>query len=170
MPKEKEFINKIDSISKLSQDDINEVINKINNIDDYVVITSFVNCKKINNYDGRYDFALINNKKLEIMKFPQIKNMYLIEKKDLPLLQYCDFDEEFSFENVNQGLYYSLMDCSKDEKLRKEIIENTNWLGEKGDIYEQHEYLKQRCILKLFLAFRFYKVKNSSAIKFNVKE
>lgn len=170
LPKEKEFINKIDSISKLSQDDINEVINKINNIDDYVVITSFVNCKKINNYDGRYDFALINNKKLEIMKFPQIKNMYLIEKKDLPLLQYCDFDEEFSFENVNQGLYYSLMDCSKDEKLRKEIIENTNWLGEKGDIYEQHEYLKQRCILKLFLAFRFYKVKNSSAIKFNVKE
>ncbi len=81
LQKKKEFINIIDSISKLTQNDVNEVISKTNNIEDYLLITSYLNCDNINNYDGYSDFILVNNKKLKIMKFPQIKNIYLIEKK-----------------------------------------------------------------------------------------
>lgn len=168
--KEKEFINIIDSISKLAQNDVNEVISKTNNIEDYLLITSYLNCDKINNYDGYSDFLLVNNKKLKIMKFPQIKNIYLIEKIYLPKLQYCNFYDEFSKKNIQNSLYYELSDCSKDEKLRDEIIEKSSWLSEKGSVDEQQEYLKQQCRLRLFLAFKFCKIKSSKAIKFNMND
>lgn len=168
--KEKEFINKIDSISKLSEDNVDEVLNKIERIEDYLLITSYINCDNISGYDGYSDFVLINDKKLEIMKFPQIENIYLIEKKYLPKLQYCDFDEDFNVNNIEGNLYYELNDCSKDDKLRNEIIEKSSWLSEKGNIDEQQEYLKQQCRLRLFLAFRFYKIKHSKAIKFNTND
>lgn len=168
--KEKEFINKIDSISKLSENDLNEVLNKIERVEDYLLISSYINCDNISSYDGYSDFILIDDKKLEIMKFPQIDNIYLIEKKYLPKLQYCDFDEDFNENNIDGNLYYELNDCSKDDKLRNEIIEKSSWLSEKGSIDEQQEYLKQQCRLRLFLAFRFCKIKYSKAIKFNVND
>jgi len=168
--KEKEFINKIDSISKSSENNLNEVLNKIERVEDYLLITSYINCDNISSYDGYSDFILIDDKKLEIMKFPQIDNIYLIEKKYLPKLQYCDFDEDFNENNIDGNLYYELNDCSKDDKLRNEIIEKSSWLSEKGSIDEQQEYLKQQCRLRLFLAFRFCKIKYSKAIKFNVND
>jgi len=170
LAKEKEFINKIDSISKLAQNNVNEVISKTNNIEDYLLITGYLNCDNINNYDGYSDFILINDKKLEIMKFPQIKNIYLIEKRYLPKLQYCDFDDDFNKKNIQNSLYYELNDCSKDEKMRNEIIGKSSWLSEKGSIDEQQEYLKQQCRLRLFLAFKFCKIKYSKAIKFNIND
>lgn len=168
--KEKEFINKIDSISKLSETNINDILNITNNIEDYLLITNYINYDNINGYDGYSDFVLINDKKIEIMKIPQIKNIYLVEKKYLPNLQYCKFTEEFNKDNIDDSLYYELNDCSKDEELRNEIIEKSSWLSEKGSIDEQHEYLKQQCRIRLFLAFKFYKIKNSKAIKFNVED
>jgi len=168
--KEKEFINKIDSISKLSETDINEILNITNNIEDYLLITNYINCDNINGYDGYSDFVLINDKKIEIMKIPQIENIYLVDKKYLPKLQYCKFTEEFNKDSIDDSLYYELNDCSKNEKLRNEIIENSSWLSEKGSIDEQHEYLKQQCRIRLFLAFKFCKIKNSKAIKFNVED
>ncbi len=168
--KEKEFINKIDSISKLSQNDVNQVIDNTNNIENYLLITSHLNCDIINNYDGYSDFILINDKKLEIMKFPQIENIYLIEKRNLPKLQYCNFDDDFNKKNIQNSLYYELNDCSKNEKLRDEIIEKSSWLSEKGSIDEQQECLKQQCRLRLFLAFKFCKIKYSKAIKFNIND
>ena len=104
------------------------------------------------------------------MKFPQIKNIYLIEKRYLPKLQYCNFDDDFNKKNIQNSLYYELNDCSKDEKLRAEIIEKSSWLSEKGSIDEQQEYLKQQCRLRLFLAFKFCKIKYSKAIKFNIND
>lgn len=168
--KEKEFINKIDSISKLSETDINKILNITNNIEDYLLITNYINCDNINVYDGYSDFILINDKKIEIMKIPQIKNIYLVEKKYLPKLQYCKFTEEFNKDNIDDSLYYELNDCSKDEKLRNKIIEQSSWLSEKGSVDEQHEYLKQQCRIRLFLAFKYCKIKNSKAIKFNVED
>ena len=168
--KEEEFINKIDSISKLSVDDVDEVINKIEKIEDYLIITNYLNCDNIKNYDMYSDSIVINGKKLEIMKIPQIESIYLIEKKYLPKLQYCNFDENFDKNNIDGNLYYEFNDCSKDDYLRNEIIEKSSWLSEKGSINEQQEYLKQQCRLRLFLAFRFCKIKYSKAIKFDVNE
>ena len=104
------------------------------------------------------------------MKFPQIENIYLIEKKYLPKLQYCKFTEEFSKDNIDSSLYYELNDCSTDEELRNEIIGKSSWLSEKGNIDEQHEYLKKQCRIRVFLAFKFYRIKNSKAIKFNIED
>lgn len=168
--KEKEFINIIDSISKSTQDDISKVISKTDNIEDYLLITNYLNCNNITNYDGFSDCILVNDKKIEIMKFSQIKNIYLIEKRYLPKLQYCDFDVEFNRKNIQDSFYYELNDCAKNEKLRNEIIEKSSWISEKGNIDEQHEYLKQQCRLRMFLAFKFSKVKNSKAIKFKIKD
>ena len=168
--KEEEFINKIDSISKLSVDNVDEVINKIEKIEDYLIITNYLNCDNIKNYDMYSDSIVINGKKLEIMKIPQIESIYLIEKKYLPKLQYCNFDEDFDKNNIDGILYYELNDCSKEDYLRNEIIEKSSWLSEKGSIDEQQEYLKQQCRLRLFLAFRFCKIKYSKAIKFDVNE
>ncbi len=168
--KEKEFINKIDSIAKLSVDNVDEVINKIEKIEDYLIITNYLNCDSIKSYDMYSDSIVIDDKKLEIMKIPQIENIYLIEKKYLPKLQYCNFDENFNKNNIDGNLYYELNDCSKDDCLRDEIIEKSSWLSEKGSVDEQQEYLKQQCRLRLFLAFRFCKIKYSKAVKFDVNE
>ena len=124
----------------------------------------------INGYDGYSDFVLIDEKKLEILKFPQIRSIYLIEKKDLPKLQYCKFNEELNQDNIDGNLYYEINDCSKDENLRNEIIEKSSWLSEKGSIENQNEYLKKQCVLKIFMAFKFHKVKNSKSLKFIIKE
>ena len=164
--KEREFINKIDSISCISEDNVNNVLMKIEKIEDYLLITNYLNCDNINGYDGYSDCIKIGDKELQIMKIPQIESIYLIEKKYLPRLQYCSFDEEYDKKNIVGSLYYELSDCSRDDDLRAEIIEKSNWLSEKGTIEEQNEYLKQQCRLKLFMAFKFIKIKKSRAIKF----
>ena len=168
--KEREFIKKIDRFAKMSQDNVGSVLNKIEKPDDYLLITNYINCNNISDYDGYSNFILINGKKLDIMKFSQLDHIYLIEKRYLPKLQYCEFDDSFNEKNIEGNLYYELNDCSDDYQLRAQIIEKSSWLSEKGNIEEQHEYLKQCCRLKLFLAFRFYKIRNSKALKFNVKE
>lgn len=164
--KEKEFINKIDSISNISKDDINNALMQINNVEDYLLIANYSNCDNITNYDGYSEYLIIQDKKLKIMKFRHINSIYLIEKRYLPKLQYCGFDEDYNKNNIDGSLYYELNDCSKDSNLRNEIIEKSSWLSEKGNIDEQNEYLKQQCRLKLFMAFKFVKIKNSKAIKF----
>ena len=168
--KEKEFIKIIDSISKTVENNLNDIIKATNNIEDYLLITNYTNYDLINGYDGYSDFVLIDEKKLEIIKFPQIRSIYLIEKKDLPKLQYCKFNEELNQDNIDGNLYYEINDCSKDENLRNEIIEKSSWLSEKGSIENQNEYLKKQCVLKIFMAFKFHKVKNSKSLKFIIKE
>lgn len=168
--KEKEFIKIIDSISKTVENDLNDIIKTTNNIEDYLLITNYTNYDLINGYDGYSDFVLIDEKKLEIIKFPQIRSIYLIEKKDLPKLQYCKFNEELNQDNIDGNLYYEINDCSKDENLRNEIIEKSSWLSEKGSIENQNEYLKKQCVIKIFMAFKFYKVKNSKSLKFIIKD
>lgn len=162
----KKIINKIDSISCISEDNVNNVLMKIEKIEDYLLITNYLNCNNINGYDGYSDCIKTGDKELQIMKIPQIESVYLIEKKYLPRLQYCSFDEEYDKKNIEGSLYYELSDCSRDDALRAEIIEKSNWLSEKGTIEEQNEYLNQQCRLKLFMAIKFIKIKKSRAIKF----
>ena len=86
-------------------------------------------------------------------------------------MQYCSFDENFSQQYIEDvGLYYEFNDCSANETLRNELIKNTRWLAEKGDVYEQHEYLKQQCQIRMFLSFRYKKVKSSKALKFTISD
>ncbi len=168
--KEKEFIKKIDSISLLEEKSIDDILNSLENIEDYLLITNHINYYHIKAYDGFSDYVLINNKKIDILKISNLKFIYLIEKKYLPKLQYCDFEDNLNKNNIEESLYYELNDCSTEDKLRNEIIENSNWLSEIGNIEKQHEYLKEKCRLRVLYSFRFYEVDNATAIKFKVKE
>lgn len=168
--KEKEFIKKIDDISKKSTENINDTIASLENLEGYLIITNYINCRTIKNYDICSETIKINDNRLDVLIIPETDYIYLIEKKYLPKLQYCKFDEDIPEKNVDKNLFYELKDCSMDEELRNKIIEKSSWLSEKGNLYEQHEFLKQQCRLRLYLAYRFYKVKNSVCIKFTVDE
>lgn len=168
--KDKEFIKKIDSFSKKTEDDINEVISKLKNVEEYLLITDYINCSVIKNYDYNSENIIVNDMKLDILTIPESDCIYLIQKKYLPKLQYCNFDQDLPTKNIDKNLFYELKDCSTDEDLRNKIIENSSWLSEKGNIDEQHEFLKQQCRLRLYLAYRFYKVKNSESLKFIINK
>lgn len=164
-----EFIKKIEDVSEAVNEDINSLLNHLENLENYVLITNNISCRHIKNYDRKHNNITINNKKIDVLILPETSNMYLIEKQYLPILQYCSFDENFSQQYIEDaGLYYEFNDCSANETLRNELIKNTRWLAEKGDVYEQHEYLKQQCQIRIFLAFRYQKVKNSKALKITI--
>lgn len=166
-----EFIKKIEDVSETVNKDINSLLNHLENIENYVLITNNFNCRHIKNYDRKHNNITINNKKIDVLILPETSNMYLIKKKYLPILQYCSFDENFSQQYIEDaGLYYEFNDCSANETLRNELIKNTRWLAEKGDVYEQQEYLKQQCQIRIFLSFRYKKVKSSKALKFTISD
>ena len=64
-------------------------------------------------------------------------------------------------------MYYELSDLSKNEILRNEIIEKNMWLDEKGNIEQKHDYLIQKCRLRIYISFKISNVENASALKFN---
>ena len=167
--KEKEFVNKIDHISKLSSSNINDYLAKLDNIEEYLLIADRFNCRYNIGYDK--ECIKINGKELNFIQISNIDYIYLIEKKQLPKLQYCKFSDEYDSSKIyNKSLYYELNDCSNDEDLRNKIIESSPWLKEKGSIVEQNEYLKKYCRIKLFMAIRFVNIKNSSALKFKISD
>lgn len=164
--KERELVKKVDSISKFSNESIDDIIYNLDNPTDYLVITNYINSSKIKGYDWSTNKIIINEKSIDIIEIPKTEYIYLIKKSNLPKLQYCNFDNSYYSKNIDKNLFYELEDCSKNEKLRNEMIEKSDWLSEKGNVGEQHEYLKEYCRLRIFMAFRFTKVKNSEALKF----
>jgi hypothetical protein len=44
------------------------------------------------------------------------------------------------------------MYCSKDNVVRNYVLKNCEWLSEIGTKYEQTDYLKSKCVLKLFIS------------------
>ena len=70
------------------------------------------------------------------------------------------FDNSYNEENVKGHLYIEITDCSKDEDLRKRIIENNDWLKEKGNEKEQDDYLKMMCDFRVFKAYKITEAEN----------
>lgn len=136
------IIKKINTFSTIYEEDINKVINNLEDIENYILITNFVGIIKISNYDRTTNFVNINNKQLEVLKISKVDSYYLILKKDLPILEFCKFDSIYPLEEIENNVFYSFEDCAKDEELRNKIIENSGWLSEKGDLEAQNAYLK----------------------------
>ena len=67
-------------------------------------------------------------------------------------------------------MYYELNDCSENADLRKEIIENSKWLKEKGNKDEQDNYLKECCRIRLYLAYTITQDKGTIALKLKNEE
>ena len=87
----------------------------------------------------------------------------------MPVINFCGFNEDWNAKFIDNSLYYELTDCSKDEKLRSEIIKNSEWLKEKGTIEEQDNYLKECCRIRLYLSYTITQNKNATVIKFDNK-
>lgn len=159
------YIKKINSFAVCYAKDINEMIEEISDIDNYVLLTNNPNSRKVNNYDSVLNAVKINGKLLKMIKIPKIDSFYLIAKRDLPILEFCEFEDIYSSQNIDKSLFYSFEDCSTDEKLRDNIIKNSSWLSKKGDLEQQQNYLKTQCSLRVYLSYRIKKCKNSTAIR-----
>ena len=163
-----EYINIIEKISKLEKKSFNEVIKNIKNVEEYVIITNFMNYKTLEKY--KYDYKnntiLINNNKIDVIRISKVNGIYFIKKKDLPYVGFFKFDtDEWNEQNIVDNIYYELIDCSKDENLRKEIISHSKWLNEKGNEQEQDNYLKECCRLRIYKAYRILNKHDAMAIK-----
>ena len=169
--KEMEFIKIIEGFSKPSKEKFFEHLLKIqDDLTDYLLIMNYENALNTKGYDRYNNVLVINGIKLEMLILSDVDCLYLIDKKYLPRLQYCSFEESFSENNIKDSLYYELKDCSENESLRNEIIKNSQWLSEIGDCYKQNEYLKQKCLIELYLSFRYNKEKGSTALKFDITD
>ena len=165
---EKEYIKKLEKKSTKSPETLETVLDNIDNLEDYIIVSNYLNTSNFNKFD--YDYKenkiIYKNKKILIINIPQIDGIFLLTKDDLPIINFCDFDEEWNSEYINNSLYFEFVDCSKDEALRKEIINNSAWLKEKGTIAEQDNYLKECCRIRLYLAFTITQNENATIIKF----
>ena len=165
---EKEYIKKINKISKKSAKPLEVILDQIDNIEDYIIISNYLNKSYLNKFDYDYSENVIiyKNKKIPIINIPQINGIFLLPKEDLPTINFCDFKEEWNSKFIDNSLYCELIDCSKDENLRKKILEESIWLKEKGTVEEQDNYLKEYCRIRLYLAYKIVENKNATIIKF----
>ena len=165
----KDYLKKLDSISEVIKEDFIKYIDGLNKKEKYVIITSPSNCRILNLNNFNDNIIDINGRKIDLIKIPKARDIYLIKKKDLPKVDMFEPDIKESGIHLN-GVYYNLIDCSTDEKTRKEVQKNTKWLEEKGDEQAQIEYLKGKCIFKLFVSPSIRKIPNSKCYKFVIKE
>lgn len=165
----KEYLKKLDSISEVIKEDFIKYIKILNTKEEYVIIASPSNCRflNLNNFDDK--IVNIDGKKLDLIKIPKAKDIYLINKNHLPKVEMYEPDTLESG-MVKNGVYYDLIDCSKNATARNEIQKNTKWLEEKGAEEDQIEYLKGNCIFKLFISPSIRKISNSKCYKFIIKE
>lgn len=163
-----EYINKIEEMSKIEKKSFNEVIKKLENIEEYVIITNFMNYKtlEMHKYERKSSTIVINNKRINVFKISKVNGFYLIKKSDLPNVYIADFyKKKWNKQNIKDNIYFELEDCSEKEDLRKEMLAEFKWTKEKGDEQEQDNYLKENCRLRIYKAFIITKNCEASAIK-----
>lgn len=165
----KDYLKKLDSIAEVIKEDFVKYIDSLNEKEKYVIITSPSNWRilNLNNFDDKT--IDINNRKIDLIKIPKARDIYLIKKKDLPKVDMYEPDIKESGTYLN-GVYYDLIDCSTNTSARNEIQKNTKWLEEKGSVEDQIEYLKGNCVFKLFISPSIRKITNSKCYKFVIKE
>lgn len=165
----KDYLKKLDSIAEVIKEDFVKYIDSLNEKEKYVIITSPSNWRilNLNNFDDKT--IDINNRKIDLIKIPKARDIYLIKKKDLPKVDMYEPDIKESGTYLN-GVYYDLIDCSTNTSARNEIQKNTKWLEEKGSVEDQIEYLKGKCVFKLFISPSIRKITNSKCYKFVIKE
>ena len=165
---EKEYIKKLENKSIKSTKSLEEVLDQIDNLEDYIIISNYFSKSYFNKFEYDYKENIIKcgNKKVQIINMSQIDEIILLKKEDLPIINFCDFDTEWNSKFINGSLYFELVDCSENDVLRKEIMENSVWLKEKGNVVEQENYLKECCRIRLYIAYIITQNKNTTIMKF----
>ena len=165
---EKEYIKKLVNKSIKSTDSLEAVLDKIDNLEDYIIISNYLSKSYFNKfeYDYKENIVKCGDRKIQIINTSQIDEIILLKKVDLPIIDFCDFDTEWDTKFINGSLYFEFVDCSENDALRKEIMENSIWLKEKGDVVEQDKYLKECCRIRLYIAYIITQNKNATIMKF----
>lgn len=149
----KEIIQSIKKKSIKVEDKLEDMINKINNSSDYILLTNRQTLYNTN-YKLENDYLIIDTKRIRVLFIYEVEGFILINQNSLPIIEICDFDDFYEKENIFKNIYIKITDCSQNEQLRNEIISNTKWLKEKGGLNEQNEYLKEMCDFKVFKAYK----------------
>lgn len=165
----KEFISKLEKSANFCDVSLETKLKQIENFDEYVLVTNYLNCKYIYGYDRGKREVVFEDKKMDVIIISSAENVYLVLKSDLPKLQYCIFDDKWNKKFIDNNIYFEFSDLAKHEKLRKEIMMSSAWLKEKGDNNSQDNYLKEHCYIRIFLSFCFEDA-NSYVLKFEFKE
>ncbi len=150
------------------EESLESLIKNINNVQDYIVL---INRRELYNLKYPYNTTEIeiSGKKIKIISIFDIDNIIVINKNSFPYIENCKFDASYSEDNIlEDDTYIEITDCSQNEQLRKEIIENNAWLKEKGDDKEKEDYLKTTCDFKVFKACKVIASKENQI--YNVKK
>ena len=111
----------------------------------------------------------IGGKKIDLIIIPNAKDIYLVKKKDLPKVNL--FKPNIVGKGIHDnGIYFELIDCSVNTKIRNQIQKETKWLKEIGTVDNQIEYLKSKCAFKLFISPSIKKIENFKCFKFIIRE
>ena len=166
---EKKYMKMVEKIAVKSKESFEEVLEKIESISDYVIISNFINNSYLRKYDFDYNTKEIKvkNEKIPVINISQIDGIFLLKKNDLPEINMCDFCEEWDSNCIDGSLFYEFIDCSKNEELRKAIINDSDWIKEIGNEEEQDNYLKEYCRIRLYLAFTITHKNTDTVLKFN---
>lgn len=168
----RDYINKIDSIAEdKSIDEMYKVFKKTKEIEKYVIITGPLNYKQFEEYNYKNDTINIGNKTVKIINIPKVSDIYLIKQNCLPSIYMNEYrPDDLGKYDMIDSVFYQMIDCSKDEMTRKDIIKNVDWLKDEGTPEEQDYFLRGKCLLRIYIAPKIKKVNKSKCIRFKVQE
>ena len=145
----KDYINKIDEKSIICSKSFEEYMQTID-ANNSIILTSPFNLRTMNIYDynkGKIEFS---GKQIDVILEPKAKNIYIMNKNNVPSICFQKIDEKGLLKKNN--IYYKIIDCSKDDKTRRDIINSSDWIKEIGDEKMQDMYLRGKCLFKLFVS------------------
>ena len=145
----KEYIDKIDEKSVVCSTPFEEYIKNMEE-DNNIILTSPFNLRTMNIYDYNKGKIEINGKQIDVILEPKAKHIYIMNKHNVPSICYRKIDEKGLLKKNN--IYYKIIDCSKDDSVRKDIINSSDWIKEIGDEKMQDMYLRGKCLFKLFVS------------------
>lgn len=149
----KEIIGYINEKGIETEKSLSEIIDELQNTDDYILLANRSDLYN-SNYKYSDNYVEIGNKKIRVISIVEIEKFVLLKKEALPYIELCMFDDSYDEKNVKGHFYIEVTDCSKNEALRRRIIDNNDWLKEKGDEKEQNNYLKTMCDFRVFKAYK----------------
>lgn len=160
----RELYKKLEAIPAIIVNSLSEGLKKIKTEEDILIITNSINYKQ-KELEQYLSSVKINNK-VYFLRTNKLENILIIYKKNLPLIELFQLDDEYDNKYIKNGVFIELRDLSTDvsASVREEIITNSAWLQEKGNKEEQIEYLKQQCNLRAFLSFKIRVNPNAAAI------
>ena len=158
----REIVKVIESYSSNTEESLQKVlINKAPK--DYILIMNYNKYNMLSNKKGENNIW-INDNAYYVIKTNLVNNIMLINKNSLPKIERCKFEENYDIQNIEDGIYYKLEDCSGNTKLINEIIEKSEWIKEKGNEDAQKFFLEQQCSLRVFISYRILEPKLKDSI------